>query len=174
MVQDNPLLVLTSENGFSLSTSVVSNLSFPKSSSFGQASIMNRSSAIITYGAGENIIFGVTFYFVALDEQNFSAKDVNNVVQGLMALSFPMQPGVYGSPKCYITLGSGNIFKNWPCVCKSVDPHVGEDHLWDTDQNSFTAMVNCQFIGFETENVSSSKFGGGGLSSWKQLSFGDS
>jgi hypothetical protein len=185
MAQDTPLLVLTSENGFGFSTSVISNLTTPRSANFNKTSIPNRSSAIVTFGSGDNQTLTVTFYLVALGppaipgvvtgasggDEIFTAEDVENCCLGLESLVYPLNPGIYGPPVCKITIGGGIRFNNWPCVCTHVDPHINDDRLWDSNGNAITATVNCQFLGFEVTNMSSQTRGAGGIRNFTQLTF---
>lgn len=168
---DQPLFVLTAQNGFSFSTSVVEGFSSTKSANYAQTSIMNRSSPIITYSNSAAIIVSVTLKLVALDAQNFKASDVAQIVQGFRSLCFPVNPGIEGPPLCYLSFGNKAEFNNWSCVCQSVNPHPTELPMYDTDGSPFTTTINVSFLGIEFANVSTTDWGQGSLKSWKQLAF---
>jgi|ERR1700733_1765620 len=140
---------------FSMRTSVLKGgYGLTKSAKYDQNEIMNRSSPVITYANSSAMVFSIGLDLVALQSAD---QEVSSVVKTLLSLVFPVQPGVKPPALCKIT--AGTILQSWPCVCESVDNHIGEYGVWDiNDNNPMNALVSLRFIGVETDNVPASQW----------------
>lgn len=170
MAADPAILVLTAENGFSLSTSVLKGgLQVEKAAHFDETVIMNRSSPVLTYNSSSAITINFILQLVATDSANFSAQEVNELVKGLMSLTFPVSPGVNPPPVCTITYGSGLFLRTFKCLCTSVGSHMGDENLYTSSGDPMTAEVALSFIGIELFAQSDKDFGDNSIRQYKNL-----
>lgn len=119
---------------------------YSKSATFNQNDILGRSSPIITYSKSEAIILNVSVQLIAYDTG--AREEVTDVIQSLVALTFPVEEGVKPPPLCQVTIGE---FKDWECVVNNVAVTAGENNIWDERGMPYMASVDLTFLGVEIQ-----------------------
>ena len=167
-----PILFKLEANGFVFETSSLKDgIKWGKQATFTQTPIMNRSSPIITYANSAPTILSVGFDLVAMEDGD--QVDLMYVMDSVMSLTFPNDPGIEPPTLCYITLFGeskvSSIFNQWPCVVPSVDCQVGQHQIWTKDGAPMSGSCTLQFLGVELQNHSAKEYLQAG--NYKQLAY---